>query len=256
MSASDSQTGEWLTSDEITGLHKQIGKGNYAKMHQELTKMQVADDTGVMQTQTPDNWQGKVKNMPDSAAQTAGWEEIKKKVLLELGMSEDLADACIEFPEELCHELRGFTEKHMPSSSYERIGAAPMEGDSDDHSEVSTSSTGRGEEAEDEWQDDEQEEEPANVDEIHEDGPGDSQESADAASKPVKPVGSVNPRFTQDKLVDFYWQQVLEQHQQGKAVYTQEDLQLYRNAHPIARALAEGDSHLFGPQTQAATASL
>ena len=52
--------------DEITGLHKQIGKRNYAKVHQELTKMQVApststvqiqtsNDTGVIQAQTPDN---------------------------------------------------------------------------------------------------------------------------------------------------------------------------------------------------------
>ena len=49
--------------DEIKELHKQIGKCNYAKLHQKLTKMQVApststvqvqasDDTGVMQTQT------------------------------------------------------------------------------------------------------------------------------------------------------------------------------------------------------------
>ena len=139
--------------DEIKELHKQIGKCNYAKLHQKLTKMQVApststvqfqasDDTGVMQTQTPDNWQEKVKDMPVSAAQTAGWEEIKKKVLLELGMSEDLADACIEFPNGLCRQLWGFTEINMPSRSCERVGAAPVEGDSDDDSEVLTSSGG------------------------------------------------------------------------------------------------------------------
>ena len=145
--------------------------------------------------------------MPDSASQIDDWlisEEIKKKVLLELGMSEDLADACIEFPEELCRELRGFTEKHMPSSSYERIGAAPMEGDSDDDSEVSNSSTGRGEEAEEEPQNDEQDKEPADIDEIHEDVPGDSKEPADAVARPVRPVGSVNPRFTQDGFMDVY----------------------------------------------------
>ena len=72
--------------DEITELHKQIGSRNYAKVHQELTRMQVAvststvqaqasDDTSVMQTQTPDNWQATKKDMPVSAAQTAGWEE-------------------------------------------------------------------------------------------------------------------------------------------------------------------------------------
>ena len=73
-----------------------------------------------------------------------------------------------------------------------------------------------------------------------------------AVLRPVRPVGSVNPRFTQDGFMDSYWQQVQEQHQQGRPMYTQEDLQYYRNAHPIARALAEGDSHSFGPQTQAA----
>ena len=72
----------------------------------------------------------------------------------------------------------------------------------------------------------------------------------------MRPVGSVNPRFTQDNIVDVYWQHVLEQHQQGKAMHTQEDLQYFRNAHPIARALAEGDNHSFGPQTQAAAASV
>ena len=143
----------------------------------------------------------------------------------------------------------------MPSSSCQRIGAAPVEGDSDDDSEVSTSSGGRGEEAENGPQDDEKNEEPANNDEIQEDVPGDSQEPADAVLRPVRPVGSVNPRFTQDGFMDVYWQHIQEQHQQGRPMYTQEELQYFRNAHPIARALGEGDSHSFGPQTQAATTS-
>ena len=69
--------------------------------------------------------------------------EIKKKVLLELGMSEELAEACIEFPEELCLRLQDFTDTHMPSSSYQRIGEAQMESDSDNDSEASTASTAR-----------------------------------------------------------------------------------------------------------------
>ena len=85
--------------------------------------------------------------------------------------------------------------------------------------------------------------------------PGDSQEPADAVARPVRPVGSVNPRFAQDKVVDVYWQHVLEQYQQGNSMPTPEDLQYFKNAHPIARALAEGDSHSFGSQTQAAAAS-
>ena len=154
-----------LIAIKIREWHQQIGRCNYEKWHQKLTKMRVApststvqiqtsNDTGVMQTQTsydsgvrqtqtPDNWQGKVKNMPASASQTDDWEQIKKKVLLELGMNEELAEACIEFPEELCLKLQDFTEAHMPSSSYELIGVAQMESDSDNHSEVSTASTGR-----------------------------------------------------------------------------------------------------------------
>ena len=71
----------------------------------------------------------------------------------------------------------------------------------------------------------------------------------------LRPVGSVNPRFTQDGFVDSYWQQVQEQHQQGRPMYTQEELRYYRNAHPIARAIGEGDRHASGSQAQAATVS-
>ena len=117
--------------------------------------------------------------MPVSATQTASWEEIRKRVLLELGMSEDLADACIEFPNELCRQLRNFTEANMPSSSCQRIGAAPVEGDSDDDSEVSTSSGGRGEEEENEPQDDERYDGTAHIDKVNEDVPSDPQESAE-----------------------------------------------------------------------------
>ena len=216
------------------------------------------NDTGVIQTQTPDDWQGKVQDMSVLASQTDDRpisDEIKKKVLLELGMNEELADACIEFPEELCLKLQDFTETHMPSSSYERVGVAQMESDSDNHSEVSTASTGRR--ARDEFsflfpQNDEQKEELADIDEIHEDAPGGSQEPVDAVARPI---GSVNPRFAQDRVVDVYWQHVLEQYQKGDLIVTQEDLEYFSEAHPIAKALAERDSHSFGPQTQAVIAA-
>merc|ERR1711894_188912 len=209
----------------------------------------------------PDDWQGKVQSLSASASQTDDWltsDEIKKKVLLELGMNEELADACIEFPEEFCLKLRDFTEEHMPSSSYKRVGVAQMESDSDNHSEMSTTSTGRR--ATDEFsflfpQNDEQKEEPANLDEIHEDAPGGSQEPVDAVASPAGPIGSVNPRFAQDKFMDMYWQHVLEQYQKGDLIVTQEDLEYFSEAHPIAKALAERDSHSFGPQTQAVIAA-
>ena len=69
--------------------------------------------------------------------------EIKKRVLLELGMSIELAEACIEFPEELWLKLQDFTDTHMPSSSYRRIGEAQMDSDSDNDSEALTSTTAR-----------------------------------------------------------------------------------------------------------------
>ena len=62
--------------------------------------------------------------------------EIKKRVLLELGLSVELAEACLEFPEELCLRLQDFTDTHMPSNSYERTGEAQMESDSDNDSEA------------------------------------------------------------------------------------------------------------------------
>ena len=53
--------------EEVRECHQQIGECNYAKLHQRLTKMRVTpststvqvqtdepDNTGVMQTQTPD----------------------------------------------------------------------------------------------------------------------------------------------------------------------------------------------------------
>ena len=84
--------------------------------------------------------------MSVSASQIDDWlmsDEIKKKVLLELGMNEELAEACIEFPEELCLRLQDFTDTHMPSSSYQRIEKAQMESDSDNDSEASTATTAR-----------------------------------------------------------------------------------------------------------------
>ena len=128
-----------------------------------------------------------------------------------------------------------------------------MESDSDNHSEVSTASTGRR--ARDEFsflfpQNDEQKEEPANLDEIHEDAPGGSQEPVDAVASPARPIGSVNPRFAQDKVVDIYWQHVLEQYQKGDLIVTQEDLEYFSEAHPIAKALTERDSNPFGPLIQ------
>ena len=54
--------------DEVRECHQQIGKCNYAKLHQKLTKMRVTpftstvqiqtdepNDTGVIQTQPPDD---------------------------------------------------------------------------------------------------------------------------------------------------------------------------------------------------------
>ena len=46
--------------------------------------------------------------------------EIKKRVLVELGMSAELAEACIESPEELCRRLQDFTD-YQPSNSYQRV---------------------------------------------------------------------------------------------------------------------------------------
>ena len=134
-------------------------------------------------------------------------------------MNEELADACIEFPEELCLKLQDFTDTHMPSSSYQRIGEAQMESDSDNHSEASTATTARrawelqGDEPQDDEQDEEQNaeqdaeqnEELVGINEIHEDAPGGSQEPVDAVARTI---GSVKPRIPQDRVVDVYWQQV------------------------------------------------
>ena len=117
--------------------------------------MQVAVSTSTVQAQTCKDWRETTEEMPVSATQTASWEEIKNKVLLELGMSEDLADACLEFPNELCQWLRNFTEANMPSNSCQRTRKISVDGDSEDNSEISTSLGGRGEEAENEPQDNE-----------------------------------------------------------------------------------------------------
>ena len=87
-----------------------------------------------MQVQTDDN-------VTVSASQTDEMsisKEIKKRVLLELGMSAELAEACIEFPEKLCLRLQDFTDMHQPSSSYQRTVEAQMESDSDNESEAVT----------------------------------------------------------------------------------------------------------------------
>ena len=89
-----------------------------------------------------------------------------------------------------------------------------MESDSDDRSEASTATTARrawelqGDEPRNDENDDErneeneernaaQAEEPTGTDGIHENAPGDSREPADAATRTI---GSVRPRFAQDRL--------------------------------------------------------
>ena len=136
-----------------------------------------------------------------------------------------------------------------------------MESDSDNNSEASTATTARrawepqGDEPQNDEEDEqnaEQNEELAGTDGIHENAPGDSQEPADAAARTF---GSVKPRFAQDRVVDAYWQKVWQEYQKGNLIVTQEDLEYFSEAHPIAKALAERDSHSFGPQTQAMIAA-
>ena len=120
--------------EEIRECSQRIGELNYAGLHQRLTKMRVVIPTSAVQVQTDDN-------VTVSASQTDEMpisNEIKKRVLLELGMSAELAEACIEFPEELCLRLQDFTDMHQPSSSYQRTVEARMESDSDDDSAAST----------------------------------------------------------------------------------------------------------------------
>ena len=182
--------------------------------------MRVATSTSTVQVQTdePDD----TGHTTVSASQTDAVpisNDIKKRVLLELGMSEELAEACIEFPEELCLRLQDFTDTHMPSSSYQRIGGAQMESDSDNNSEASTATTARrawelqGDEQHDDEEDEqnaEQNEELAGTDGIHEDAPRGSQEPIDAAARMI---GSVKPRFAADRVVDVYWQKVWQEYQ-------------------------------------------
>ena len=141
-----------------------------------------------------------------------------------------------------------------------------MESYSDNDSEASTATTARrawelqGDEPQDDEQDEEQNaeqdaeqnEELVGINEIHEDAPGGSQEQVDAVARTI---GSVKPRIPQDRVVDVYWQQVWQEYQKGNLIVTQEDLEYFRQAHPIAKALAERDSNPFGPQTQAMIAA-
>ena len=90
-----------------------------------------------------------------------------------------------------------------------------MESDSDNHSEASTATTARrawelqGDEPQNDEEDDErnaeQNEELAGINEIHEGAPGGSQEPIDVVARTI---GSVKPRFVQDRVVDVYWQEV------------------------------------------------
>merc|ERR1711894_752772 len=256
--------------DEIRECYQQMGRCNYAKLHQRITKMWVAPSTSTVQVQTdePDD----AIDTTVSASQTDDAlisNEIKKRVLLELGMGEELTEACIEFPEELCLRLQDFTDTYMPSSSYQRRGEARMESDSDDDgSEESTATTARrawelqGDEPQNDEEDEqndendeqntEQNEELTGTDGIHENVPGDSQEPSGAAARTV---GSVKLRFAADRVTDVYWQKVWQEYQKGNLIVTQEDLEYFREAHPIAKALAECDSNPFDPQIQAMIAA-
>ena len=124
--------------EEIRECSQRIGELNYAGLHQRLTKMQVVIPTSTVQVQTEND-------VTVSASQTDEMPitfEIKKRVLLELGMSAELAEACIESPEELCRRLQDFTD-HQPSSSYQRTVEVQMESDSDDDSAASTATAER-----------------------------------------------------------------------------------------------------------------
>ena len=69
--------------EEVRECSQQVGECNYAGLHQRLTRMRVAIPTSAVQVQTDDN-------MTVSASQTDDVpisNEIRKRVLLELGMS-------------------------------------------------------------------------------------------------------------------------------------------------------------------------
>ena len=136
--------------EEIRECSQRIGELNYAGLHQKLTKMRVVIPTSTVQVQTENDAtvsasQTDEKDMTASASQTDEMHitsEIKKRVLMELGMSAELAEACIESPEELCRWLQDFTD-HQPASSFQRTVEAQMESDSDDDSAASTATTER-----------------------------------------------------------------------------------------------------------------
>ena len=71
----------------------------------------------------------------------------------------------------------------------------------------------------------------------------------------ARTIGSVKPMFAQDRVVDVYWQKIWLEYQKGNLIVTQEDLEYFREAHPIAKALAEGDCSPFDPQIQAMMAA-
>ena len=150
--------------------------------------MQVAISTStvLVQTDEPDD----TGLMTVSASQTDDVpisNETKKRVLLELGMSVELAEACLEFPEELCLRLQDFTDTHMPSSSYQRTGEAQMESDSDNDSEASTATTARRE-----WE--LQEDEPQNGEEEEQNDENDEQ-NAEQNEERRAPMESMRMRL-------------------------------------------------------------
>ena len=55
------------------------------------------------------------------------------------------------------------------------------------------------------------------INEIHEDAPGGSQEPVDVVARVI---GSVKPRFAQDRVVDVYWQHVWEEYQKMDLIVT------------------------------------
>ena len=257
--------------DEIRECSQRIGEFNYAGLHQRLTRTCVMVPTSAVQVQTEND-------VTIAASQTDEIPitfEIKKRVLIELGMSHaELAEACIESPEELCRRLQDFTD-HQPSSSYQRVVEVQMESDSDDDSAASTATTERrawelqGDEPQNEGNEDEPEndddrndenderdavpaEEPTGTNGIQENVPEGSQGPVDAATRTIV---SVKPRFASDKITDRYWQEVWQEFLKGNLVVTQQQCEFYKEAHPIAKALAEGNCDLLDPHIQALIAS-
>ena len=55
--------------------------------------------------------------------------------------------------------------------------------------------------------------------------------------------------------MDGYWQNVWLEFQEGNLIVTQEQLEYFKETHPIAKALAESDCNPFDPQIQAMIAA-